>query len=98
MGLTLTLNRMGQSGRAPRTGLMTAGTAVVLVGLYAGGGFMVTARLCRAAPKGAPARGDDAGAQEQVAADGRRVPGRLRDRNSGAAPGFPLASSVGDEV
>ena len=33
MGLTLTLNRMGQAG----IGLMAAGTALVFLGLYAGG-------------------------------------------------------------
>ena len=36
MGLTLTLNRMGQ---ALSIGLMTAGTALVFVGLYVGGGL-----------------------------------------------------------
>jgi hypothetical protein len=39
MGLTLTLNRMGQSGKALRIGLMTAGTALVFVVLYARGGL-----------------------------------------------------------
>jgi hypothetical protein len=39
MGLTLTLNRMGQAGRALSIGLMTAGTALVFAGLYAGGGL-----------------------------------------------------------
>ena len=39
MGITLTLNRMGQAGRALSIGLMTAGTALVFVGLFAGGGF-----------------------------------------------------------
>ena len=38
MGLTLTLNRMGQSGKALSIGLMAAGTALVFrLGLYAGG-------------------------------------------------------------
>jgi hypothetical protein len=37
MGLTLTLNRTGQTGKALRIGLMTAGTALVFLGLYAGG-------------------------------------------------------------
>jgi hypothetical protein len=37
MGLTLTLNRMGQAGKALSIGLMTAGTALVFFGLYAGG-------------------------------------------------------------
>ena len=37
MGLTLTLNRMGQAGKAWSIGLMTAGTALVFIGLYAGG-------------------------------------------------------------
>jgi hypothetical protein len=38
MGLTLTLlNRMGQAGKALSIGLMTAGTAMVFLGLYAGG-------------------------------------------------------------
>ena len=37
MGLTLTLNRMGQAGKALSIGLMTAGTALVFLGLYAGG-------------------------------------------------------------
>jgi hypothetical protein len=39
MGLTLTLNRMGQTGKALSIGLMTAGTALAFVGLYAGGGL-----------------------------------------------------------
>jgi hypothetical protein len=39
MGLTLTLNRMGQAGKALSIGLMTAGTALVFVGLYAAGGL-----------------------------------------------------------
>jgi hypothetical protein len=39
MGLTLTLNRMGQTSKALSIGLMTAGTALVFVGLYAGGGL-----------------------------------------------------------
>jgi hypothetical protein len=38
MGLTLTLNRMGQAGKALSIGLMTAGTALVFFGLYAGVG------------------------------------------------------------
>src|SRR6516164_6430684 len=37
MGLTLTLNRMGQAGKALSIGLMTVGTALVFVGLYVGG-------------------------------------------------------------
>jgi hypothetical protein len=37
MRLTLTLNRMGQAGRALSIGLMAAGTALVFLGLYAGG-------------------------------------------------------------
>jgi hypothetical protein len=37
MGITLTLNRMGQAGKALRIGLMTAGTALVFAGLYVGG-------------------------------------------------------------
>jgi hypothetical protein len=37
MGLTLTLNRMGQAGKGLSIGLMTAGTALVLLGLHAGG-------------------------------------------------------------
>ena len=36
MGLTLTLNRMGQAGKALSIGLMGAGTALVFLGLYAG--------------------------------------------------------------
>jgi hypothetical protein len=39
MGLTLTLNRMGQAGKVVSIGLMTAGSALVFVGLYAGGGL-----------------------------------------------------------
>ena len=39
MGLTLALNRMGQAGKALSIGLMTAGTALVFVGLYVGGGL-----------------------------------------------------------
>ena len=38
MGLTLTLNRMGRhAGKALSIGLMAAGTALVFLGLYAGG-------------------------------------------------------------
>jgi len=37
MGITLTLNRMGQAGKALCIGLMTAGTALVFAGLYVGG-------------------------------------------------------------
>jgi hypothetical protein len=37
MGLTLTLNRMGQADKALSIGLMAAGTALVFLGLYAGG-------------------------------------------------------------
>jgi hypothetical protein len=37
MGLTLTLNRTGQTGKALSIGLMTAVTALVFLGLYAGG-------------------------------------------------------------
>jgi len=33
MGLTLTLNRTGQTGKALSIGLMTAGTALVFLGL-----------------------------------------------------------------
>jgi hypothetical protein len=36
-GLTLTLNRMGQAGKALSIGLMTVGTVLVFLGLYAGG-------------------------------------------------------------
>jgi hypothetical protein len=39
MGITLTLNRMGQAGKAVSIGLMTAGTALVFAGLYAGSGL-----------------------------------------------------------
>ena len=38
MGLTLTLNRMGQAGKALSIGLMAAGTALVFLGLHAGSG------------------------------------------------------------
>jgi hypothetical protein len=37
MGITLTLNRTGQTGKALSIGLMTVGTALVFGGLYAGG-------------------------------------------------------------
>jgi hypothetical protein len=37
MGLTLTLNRMGQTRKTLSVGLMAAGTALVFLGLYAGG-------------------------------------------------------------
>jgi hypothetical protein len=39
MGLTLTLNRTGQAGKLLSIGLMIVGTALVFVGLYAGGGL-----------------------------------------------------------
>jgi hypothetical protein len=38
MGLTLALNRTGRAGKALSIGLMSAGTVLVFVGLYAGGG------------------------------------------------------------
>jgi hypothetical protein len=34
MGITLTLNRSGQAGKALSIGLMAAGTALVFFGLY----------------------------------------------------------------
>src|SRR5215813_13498658 len=37
MGLTLTLNRKGQTGKALSIGLMATGTRLVFFGLYAGG-------------------------------------------------------------
>lgn len=37
MGLTLTLNRMGQTSKVLGIGLMATGTALVFLGLYAGG-------------------------------------------------------------
>jgi len=37
MGLTLTLNCKGQTGKALSIGLMAAGTGLVFLGLYAGG-------------------------------------------------------------
>jgi hypothetical protein len=37
MGLTLVLNRSGQTGKALIIGLMCAGTALVFYGLYVGG-------------------------------------------------------------
>jgi hypothetical protein len=37
MGLTLTLNRMGRTGKALSISLMAAGTGLVFLGLYAGG-------------------------------------------------------------
>jgi len=36
MGLTLTLNRMGQARKPLSVGLMVAGTVLVFLGLYAG--------------------------------------------------------------
>jgi hypothetical protein len=39
MGLTLTLNRMRQAGKALSIGLMTVGTALVFARLYVGGGL-----------------------------------------------------------
>ena len=38
MGLTLTINRTGQGRQAWSIGIMAAGTALVFLGLYAGGG------------------------------------------------------------
>ena len=37
MGITLTLNRTGQTGKLLSIGLMTVGTALVFGGLYAAG-------------------------------------------------------------
>ena len=81
MGLTLTLNRMGQAGKLLSIGLMAAGTALVFVGLYR-------------THKREPRRGKDAGAQERAAADGRSVSGRPCEWNSSAAPVCSLASSM----
>jgi uncharacterized RDD family membrane protein YckC len=39
MGLTLTLNRMGQTGKTLSIGLMAAGTVLVFAGLYLRGGL-----------------------------------------------------------
>ena len=36
VGITLTLNRMGQTGKALSIGLMTTGPALVFAGLYVG--------------------------------------------------------------
>jgi hypothetical protein len=36
MGITLALNRSGRAGKALSIGLMSAGTALVFIGLYAG--------------------------------------------------------------
>jgi hypothetical protein len=38
MGLTLVLNRTGRAGKALSIGLMSAWTALVFIGLYAGSG------------------------------------------------------------
>ena len=38
MGLTLALGRTGHASKPLSIGLMTAGTALVFLGLYAGGG------------------------------------------------------------
>ena len=38
MGITLALNRSGRAGKALSIGLMSAGTAFVFIGLYAGSG------------------------------------------------------------
>ncbi len=38
MGLTLALNRTGRASKPLSIGLMTAGTALVFLGLYVGGG------------------------------------------------------------
>ena len=38
MGITLVLSRSGRIGRALSIGLMSAGTALVFFGLYAGSG------------------------------------------------------------
>jgi len=78
------------------TGLMSAGTALV-VGLYAGGGLWLQLMPCRT-QKRETRRGEDAGAQEQATADGRSVSGRPRDGNRSAAPGYSLAPFVGVEV
>ena len=56
MGLTLTLNRMGQAGKALSIGLMTAGTALVVVGLYGGGAYGDSSS--RRTPKENPGEGE----------------------------------------
>jgi hypothetical protein len=38
MGITLVLSRSGRAGKALSIGLMSAGTALVFIGLYAGSG------------------------------------------------------------
>jgi len=47
MGITLTLNRMGQTRKAFSVGLMVTGTALVFLGLYAGGWSGRVANLAR---------------------------------------------------
>jgi len=37
MGVTLALSRTGRAGKALSLGLMSAGTALVFIGLYSGG-------------------------------------------------------------
>jgi hypothetical protein len=37
MGITLALSRTGRAGKALSIGLMSAGTGLVFIGLYAGG-------------------------------------------------------------
>ena len=37
MGITFALSRSGRTGKALSIGLMSAGTALVFIGLYAGG-------------------------------------------------------------
>jgi hypothetical protein len=73
MGLTLTLNRMGQAGKALSIGLMTAGTALVLAGLYAGAAYGDSSS--RAAPqKRTPTKGTTPG----LRAGGPRMGDRIR--------------------
>jgi hypothetical protein len=80
MGLTLTLNRMGQAGKALSIGLTTAGTALVFVGLYLRRALVTGLAAAMRAPKRrTPAQLRGAGAQE--AGDRRMggVSGRPRD-------------------
>ena len=86
MGLTLTLNRMGQTGKVVSIGLMSAGTALVFVGQYAGGSLWRTAidgEKTHRMPhqKRTPARGD-AGAQSGQPWMGGSYSAALITRNS----------------
>jgi hypothetical protein len=81
MGITLTLNRTGQAGRALSIGRMGAGTALVFAGLYAGAAYGDSSS--RAAPqKRTPTKRTTPGLRSERPADGGSYPAALETRTA----------------